>query len=97
MGEIVKLKTEAKDRDPGDRNFFDDDKWCVGMIRRHDGYSITLSRDAPGFWRWDITYTGDRDILAHAARSFPNRHDARADAWRGLRRLVADAAKGGSR
>jgi hypothetical protein len=95
MGEIIKLKAEVEDDDASD--FFDDTYWSVIVLGRHGGYTVALNRDSPHFWRWDISPEGVCKPVAFAKHSFPTRQEARADAWKALKRLIADAKKGGSR
>jgi hypothetical protein len=98
MGEVVKLpKAEIRDDDSGMADFMNEDMWRVGLLRRLEGYSVMLWRDSPGFWRWEVSRYTESDALAHSARSFPSRHEALADAWRGWKRFLAEAAKGSSR
>ncbi len=98
MSNVVKLaRAEVRDDDDGPGEFFDDTYWSVIMIGRHGGYTVALLRDSPHFWRWEIAPEGICKPVAFAKHSFPNRQDARADAWRALRKLMADAKTGGSR
>ncbi len=93
MGEVVKLaKAEVRGDDPGE--FFDDTYWSVVMIGRHGGYSVALLRDSPHFWRWEIAPEGISRPVAFAKHSFSTRQEVRADAWKALKRLIADTEKG---
>ena len=94
MGEVIELTKAGVKDDPSD--FFDDTYWDVIMMGRHGGYTVALLRDSPHFWRWEISPEGICRPVAHAAHSFPTRQEARADAWTALKRLIADAKKGGS-
>jgi hypothetical protein len=97
MGEVVNLAAKAvavSDDAAARASFLDEGMWMVHMLRRVDDYSVSVWRQGPGCWMWDITLIAKHDQLAHSVRSFPNRRDAEADAWRGLRKLMASAAKG---
>jgi hypothetical protein len=97
MGEVVNLAAKAvavSDDAAARASFLDEGMWMVHMLRRVDDYSVSVWRQGPGSWLWDITLIDKHDPLARATRMFANRRDAEADAWRGLRKLMADTKKG---
>lgn len=100
MGNVVEFHGKPAKPAPPEvlsRAAFDDEaRWRVDMWLCTGNLAIRIVRMGPGVWRWHV-WRDDNVEVARAQWSCSTRQEARADAWKALTRLIADAAKGGSR